>query len=292
MTIKFNNDLGVSGKEQVGGFCMQAKIKRFVIVLSCLWLFIALKPVGLYAQKSIYVSPVGDDGASGTSPAKAFATLQRARDAIGELKKTKAVLKDGVTVWIRSGRYYLDRGFELTSEDSGTSESPIVYRAMPGEQVRIIGGRELNGWKKVQDKVILDRLDPPRGVPYGTAAHGQVYQTDLRAQGIDDFGQLRSRGFGRGTSPAALELFFRDKPMSLARWPNDSFVKIAGFTEAKDDGHGRKLGELSGGFNYEGDRPKRWKDTSDIWVHGYWAYDWANSYEHIASIDLENRRRR
>ncbi|MHC4798401.1 MAG: right-handed parallel beta-helix repeat-containing protein, partial [Planctomycetota bacterium] len=222
-----------------------------------------------------------NDAASGTSLVRAFTTIQRARDAIRELKKTKARPSRGVTVWIRSGEYSLERGFELTSEDSGASEAPIVYRSMPGEQVRIIGGRELNGWHKVQGNAILDRLDP--------AARGQVYQTDLRAQGINDFGQLKSRGFARGASPAALELFFKDKPMNLARWPNDSFVKIVGFAEAKDDGHGRRLGELSGGFNYEGDRPNRWKDTSDIWVHGYWAYDWANSYERIAHIDTQKR---
>jgi hypothetical protein len=232
-------------------------------------------------ENAFYVSPGGNDKASGTSVAEAFSTLQRARDAIGKLKKTKALPEGGVTVWIRSGEYYLDKGFELTTEDSGRAEAPIVYRAMRGEQVRIIGGREVSGWKKVEDQSILDRLD--------SAAHGQVYQADLKAGGIDAFGQFRSRGFGRGTSPAALELFFQDKPMSIARWPNDSFLKIAGFTKGKDDGHGSTLGELTGGFNYEGERPKRWKDTSDVWVHGYWAYDWANSYEHIASIDLEKR---
>jgi len=245
-------------------------------------LFVQLVSLSATVEKyAFYVSPGGNDGASGTSGVKAFATLQRARDAIRELKKTTTLPKGGITVWIRGGEYYLEQGFELSSEDSGTAVAPIVYQAMPGEQVRIIGGREVGGWQKVQNQAILDRLDP--------AARGQVYQTDLRAQDIDNFGQLKSRGFARGTSPAALELFFQDKPMSLARWPNDSFLRISGFTEAKDDGHGRRLGELSGGFNYEGDRPKRWKDTSDIWVHGYWAYDWANSYEHIAHIDIKKR---
>ncbi len=260
---------------------MQAKVKRISIVIFCLSFFIPARPGELYAQKSIYVSPDGDDGASGTNPSNAFATLQRTRDAIREMKKTKALPEGGVTVWLCPGRYYMDKGFELTAEDSGTAEAPIVYRAMPGKQVSIIGGRQVSGWKKVQNGAVLDRFDE--------AAHGQVYQLDLKAQGIDDFGQLKSRGFGRGTSPAALELFFQDKPMNIARWPNDSFLKIAGFTKGKDDGHGTTLGELTGGFNYEGDRPNRWKDTSDIWVHGYWAYDWANSYEHIASIDLNKR---
>jgi len=184
---------------------------------------------------AFYVSPDGNDTASGTSLVRAFATIQRARDAIRELKKTKVLPKGGVTVWVRSGEYYLKRGLELTSEDSGTLETPIVYRGMAGEQVCIIGGRKLSNWQKVQDPAILDRLDP--------AARKEVYQANLKAQGIDDFGQLKSRGFGRGTSPAALELFFQsvrtpkeDKPMNIARWPNDSFLKIAGYTEGKDDG--------------------------------------------------------
>jgi len=264
----------------------QRELRSLFLLSTIAFLFVQLISLSAVrhfagADNAFYVSPDGNDGASGTSGVKAFATLQRARDAIRELKKTTTLPEGGITVWIRGGEYYLEQGFELTSEDSGTSEAPIVYQAIPGERVRIIGGRQVKGWQKVQDEAILDRLAP--------AARGQVYQADLREQGIDDFGQLRSRGFGRGTSPAALELFFQDKPMNLARWPNDSFLKIAGFTEAKDDGHGRRLGELSGGFNYEGERPKRWKDTSDIWVHGYWAYDWANSYEHIASIDVKKR---
>src|SRR5262249_35845217 len=43
------------------------------------------------------------------------------------------------------------------------------------------------------------------------------------------------------------------------------------------------------GFYITGDRPRRWHDTSDLWVHGYWAYDWANSYERVASVDVEQR---
>ena len=46
---------------------------------------------------------------------------------------------------------------------------------------------------------------------------------------------------------------------------------------------------MEDGFTYSGDRPRRWKDTSDLWVHGYWSWDWANSYERVASIDLDHR---
>jgi hypothetical protein len=77
--------------------------------------------------------------------------------------------------------------------------------------------------------------------------------------------------------------------MTVARWPNEGFVKIAGAPQEAPDEHGRTLGSLTGGFLYEGDRPRRWKADENRWVHGYWAYDWANSYERIASIDTDRR---
>ena len=46
---------------------------------------------------------------------------------------------------------------------------------------------------------------------------------------------------------------------------------------------------MSEGFTYEGDRPRRWQNTDDLWVHGYWAWDWANSYERLDTIDHAQR---
>jgi len=122
---------------------------------------------------------------------------------------------------------------------------------------------------------------------------GEVaFEAYLRSQGITEFGELKSRGFARGGAPAHGELFFGGKPMTLARWPNEGdWEKIAGFPEAsgQNDEHGGKIGKLELGFNYAGDRPRRWQDISNLWVHGYWAWDWANSYERVASLDRENR---
>jgi len=252
-------------------------------------LFLIIMPVILFSQSAVqaeepkeaafYVRCDGNDTASGRSFGEAFATIGRARDAVRKLKKSATLPKGGVTIWIGAGRYCLEQTFELTAEDSGSVEGAITWRAMPDAQVRIVGGREIGGWQKVQEQSILARLEP--------AARGNVYQTELRAQGIKDFGQMRSRGFARQRTPAALELFFEDKPMKLARWPNSGFLKITGYPEITKDDFKGELGKLAEGFNYEGDRPGRWKDVNDIWVHGYWAYDWANSYEHVRSLDLQ-----
>ncbi len=80
--------------------------------------------------------------------------------------------------------------------------------------------------------------------------------------------------------------------MTLSRWPNEgAFEQIAGFPETggQNDGHGGSIGALEGGFFYRGDRPRAWKETGDVWVHGYWAWDWANSYERVAALDVERR---
>jgi hypothetical protein len=150
--------------------------------------------------------------------------------------------------------------------------------------VRLLGARPVTGFQPVTDPAVLARL-PEK-------ARGQVVQSDLRAQGITDFGQIKSRGFGRATAPAHGELFYQGRPMTLARWPNEGdWERIAGCPESsvQGDEHGGKLGRVDGGFYYAGDRPRRWMDTSDLWVHGFWAWDWANSYERVAALDFESR---
>ena len=163
------------------------------------------------------------------------------------------------------------------------AEAAIIYRAYPGEQVRLMGGRSIDRFAPVTDPSILNRLD--------AAARGQVLQADLRALGVTEFGALHSRGFGRPMTPAHLELFYNGRVMQLARWPNDGYTHIAAIPAetGKDDGHGQAIGKLEAGFFYEGDRPKRWGQRDDIWVHGFWSWDWANSYEQVATLDTEKR---
>jgi len=215
-----------------------------------------------------HVSLHGSDANPG-SLAEPFLTLERARDSIRLLKKEGPLPPGGVTVWLHGGRYFRQSTFQLTAEDSGTEGAPIVYRAWPGEEVRLAGGGPVGGFGPVTDPAVLGRLE--------LAAQDHVLQADLRAQGIGDFGVLRPRGFVWPKHEAALELFFQDRPMALARWPNDGFQLIADVP----------AGEQGGAFSYEGDRTKRWQASPDIWAFGYWYYDWADTYVHVASIDTE-----
>ncbi len=232
------------------------------------------------AAVEFYVAPSGTDRARGTRE-DPFPTLERARNAVRSLGRRAGLPPGGVTVWVQGGGYLLSETFTLTAADSGTAASPVVYRAQPGATVHLRGGRPVTSWSPVTDPAVRARLPQ--------AARESVRVADLAALGIGDCGRLTSRGFGRPVSPAHLELFYQGAPMPLARWPNEGFVTIAALPQSHKDEHGGDLGNLEDGFLYEGDRPAAWPDTGDLWVHGYWAWDWANSYERVAALDPETR---
>jgi hypothetical protein len=237
---------------------------------SFLLLLVLLHRLLSAANVELFVAPNGDDKNPGTKE-KSKASLAAARDALRALKK-EGKLTDGATVWLGGGLYSNCATLNLTWEDSGTAAAPIVYRAIDGEEPRLSGGVEIpaTAFKPVTDAATLERLDEN--------ARGKVLAADLKALGISDYGVMKSRGFGRNIHPAGLELFFQDKPLQLARWPNgNGWSAIAGVPSGGDR------------FNFDGDRPKRWAKAEDIWIHGYWMWDWADSYENVASIDLAKR---
>lgn len=272
-----------------------------------LGVWLALQPA---QGADFHVSPSGSDHAPGTE-SQPWRSLEAARDAVRKLRVTAGLPAGGVTIWLHGGDYVRTQALELTAADSGAPDAPLVWRSRPGKTARLLGGMRLptagltgaapgageapdplgepsslaaGAWRPVTDPAVRARL--------AEAARDQVRQGDLRAWGLSDFGALQSRGFGRETTPAHCELFYLGRPMTLARWPNEGeFAQIAGFPEAgtEPDGHGGKIGRLDNGFTYAGDRPRRWQDLGDLWVHGYWAWDWANSYERVATLEREQR---
>ena len=218
----------------------------------------------------LHVAPTGNDADPGTQ-AKPFATLERARDEIRKLKQAGKLPTGGVTVELRGGIYERGKTFELKKEDSGTADTPIVYSATEGETPRLIAGRVVKGFKPVTDPAVLGMLAPE--------ARGKVMQADLKAQGITDYGNVGGGG---------MELFFRDEPMTVSRWPNKGFtriVKMVGEPYKRDRHMTHKVGK----WVYDGDRPERWAKEKDVWVHGYWFHDWSDQRHRVKQIDTDAR---
>lgn len=227
---------------------------------------------------SFFVSTSGNDAHPGTLN-RPFRTPEKARDAIRELKR-KELTKDTVTVYFRKGDYFRTKSLDFSSLDGGFLNAPIIWTAYKNEKVRFIGGVVVSDFKSGGDAHLMNKMD--------LAVRKNIVIANLKSLGINDFGELKSRGFNRPTLTSHGELFFNDQPMTLARWPNvGEWERIKDFPKdsVKAYGQGEKMGSLTNGFFFNSDRPKRWKNTGEIWLYGYWAYDWANSYERVTVLD-------
>ncbi len=218
---------------------------------------------------SVYVAPDGSDANDG-SKEKPFATLAGARDAV-RAGRAKGV--DGaIGVIVKPGEYLARNTLALGAGDSGTKDSPIVYRAEKQGTATLYGGARLSDFTPVTDNAVLDRLP--------AESRGRVMQCDLKALGITNYGTLEVRGFGQPPSPPTLELFFDGRPMTLARWPNKGFVSIRKLVTPGDRDKG-----VPSVVEYEDERHARWTKAKDPWLFGYFKYLWADSTIKVAAID-------
>jgi len=238
-------------------------------------LLCAIVSLSVIAQaREFHVAPNGDDASAGTVD-RPLATLA------GAIAGARAAEDDGPsTITLHEGTYPIGETVKLAVGDSGTAEAPLVIRAAPGEEVRLTGGTRIGEWGPVSRAAVRERLAPE--------SRPHVLQADLNALGALDFGSV-------GPGGRRAELFFDQQYMTLARYPNDGFLRIADVPEeAKrkrpvSDPKRPDLNRHEGPFNYDGDRPERWGDAPDIWMHGFWFHDWRDEYHEVLRFDVDRK---
>jgi hypothetical protein len=237
-----------------------------------------------------YVAPDGNDAWSGTLPAATtdrtdgpFRTLARARDELRRLRSSGNAGPTGGTVTLREGTYPFTTTLTLDDRDSGLPDAPRLYQAWPGERVVLSGGVALppDAFRPVENEDIRARLAP--------VARNFVLQAHLAALGIADLGPFPARFTG---APPLPELFFNDRRMTLARWPNEGWATISAFVSPGSwiDPPTCDTSNEGGVFEYDGDRPARWNLRAGVWLHGYWAFDWHDEVVQVRAIDPAARR--
>jgi hypothetical protein len=221
---------------------------------------------------AFHVASGGSDAADG-SAVNPWGTLEKARDAVRALKKSHGgkLPKDGVRVIVHGGAYPVQQTLSLTAEDSGTAEAPVVYQAQPGKAPVFGGGVRITTWKPISDARLREKLDP--------SVRGQAVEADLRTLEVKDLGDATALR----RSP---ELFCGGVPQTLARWPNEGFIKTGEVLGKETFKVWNSIpGCKDGKFRYVDDRPGRWTDEPDVRLYGYWFWDWYEEYQKVASID-------
>ena len=269
----------------------------------------------------IHMSPVGTAQGNGTLE-QPLNSLTSARNKVRQLKKQG--VSGTFEIRVGQGDYTHLSGLNLKSEDSGTANSPVIYRALPGVKARFFGGRILD--HNAFYPVPFDAEFSRRLIDKTALKHIQVI--NLKQQGVKDLGKLVSHGWGlepENRVPPVM-LTIGGKRMSLARWPNvdapnthlkvtkrmqglelglDDFTGFTSFSRVIDKGIGkkslpqknRKKGWehsavfMNGGGTVavEFDRMSRWHNNGNIFIDGVVSSSWEWTYNRVSHIDVDKK---
>lgn len=217
------------------------------------------------ARQTLVVSPGGSDRAQGT-PGKPFRTLERA------LAEAARYSQDTVEILLRGGTYPLKQTVEIDGLRN------LTVAPYEGEPVSFTGSCSVapHRLRKVTDPAIRERLQP--------GVRDRVRVIDANMLGIELSGLIRKR-FGHPSLPAWSELFIDGKPLTVARWPNDTMAPIGRVHCTGDIPREDKYGIGDPVFEYGGERPSRWKSTGGMWIAGYFAWGYSDDMIPVKSID-------
>ncbi len=241
-------------------------------------MIIAVSPLRWAGAQTIkiYVSPKGRSNWSGrveypTDHGKngPVATLEAARDAIAairQLKKSTATAQ--FIVEIEPGTYQLNRSLTLGPGDGGGGNQPVIYRALRPGTVIITGGPSAIRWHH--------RLPAEATTLFSSLALPHLIACSLAESGVQSPGELAHRGFGAATPVVPTELFYGGRRMTLARWPARGYMQTASPVTLKS-------------FGFRGPVPPGITNDHDVWVHGYWDFDWADTYDEVHSVDTQSQ---
>ncbi len=97
----------------------------------------------------VWLSPQGSDSGEGTE-ASPFASLKQAFAHVRALRQEAGSLGE-VHIVMKGGIYRMSETLNLTPEDSGTPDAPVIVEAAEGETPILSGGMPVDGWQVAGD---------------------------------------------------------------------------------------------------------------------------------------------
>lgn len=212
---------------------------------------------------TVYVATNGDDCNCGCKNSP-LATLN---EAVNRIKG-----KHGAKIVLRGGNYTVTQTVNLTSEHSGTQESPLIITAESGETPYLSGGTPIphDAFCHVTDEKVLKRLN--------SAAKDHILVCDLKKLGLTNYGTVDKCG--------TMFVVNGDR-YTYARYPNkgDKIERLPMKNEVFNSGENGEAWEI--GISDE--RCLDWEWNDDIWVYGNFFAEWHHLYMKLGKIDKEKK---
>lgn len=275
------------------------------------------------SDHSLYYVSVkdGNDANSGTigSPVQ---TLSRA----AALARADTSGKD-IHILIRGGEYKMlgtttNPVFYLNNADSGRAGKKIVYKAYGNEEVVITGSEKISPsafrpLSNTADATVWSRIKSDVR-PNIMVADLTAFDLGLTLPSVWNGRSNGSENEYVSDLPTIPELFFNDKRMTVARWPNIVTSERNGYT-FEDSAYIESVVDrgtsgvwsavvwganssstptgapfVDGIFEYPASYDSvvsRWTSAvaSGIWMHGFWRWDWADEVYKVVNINTTTR---
>ncbi len=231
----------------------------------------------------IYVSPNGNDANPGNRE-QPMATLTGARDAVRALR-AKNRTKEPVNIIVMDGTYYMSEPLLLTDLDSPSQALSITFKAADGAKPVFVGGKEITGWLKVNEKLWKTNIKEVQ--QYGWKFE-QLYVNGKRATRakspnkgfyfLKNVGEtVMDKGKGRVANLAVQRLgLFPEDAKSLNNFTKDDFNDAVITLYHKWDNTRKRIS------NYD-------KDSASVFTTGGGMKPW-NSLDHQTRYTIENYR--
>ncbi len=259
-------------------------IKKIVSIFLCLFLLFNLQ---LFPQ---VIKILHDEGKGEEKEIASLKNFQEMLEYIKKLKKEGKLSERGIKIVIYDDKSTISEKFIFTKEHSGEEGKPIIITAK--NKSVISGGIQIQNFKK---------LNEPVDSRIKKNVQKKLYVADLKEYGLKPLPPLKLGGFGNlelrrkdrsfknYTVFPFVEPFFNGKPMTLARYPNEGFIHISGIK-------GEPLEQLESFTLLKNVTIKvancpldMWSKEPNLLLHGYWNFDWADSYETVEHIIPETQ---
>ena len=242
---------------------------------------------------NLYVSTTGADTNDG-SVNTPFKTLAKAQTYIRTLKTTSGLPANGITVWIRAGRYQMSP-LAFTSADNGTADKPIIYRAYNNESVSLFTGKQIlaTNWKALS-AAARQRVNPK-------ISPDSLREIDVAAMAVSNAGTFPD---SFTASWNIFDFMVNNQRQPISQWPNpDENIRnlnSPGWTSCNGSkdvqtffyGPGGKAVDNNSTNELDLDgtnRSQRWKSSMaaghNLWLKGFWRVPWSPYTVKVSEIN-------